>query len=191
MGHCPISRSSGQLPRRAACSCPFSLHPARRLEKNLFLFFLELLSMIPETDGQICFKVPEGGIISKPLPTPPTTGARFLRLCLPVSLAPLSPGASHAAAAAKARSKHPFARQLTNLSSQRVRPKLPPRMRSNAAFLRKNHIYKHDSQTEGGGRMTKELFFDSKALMRKKVSICSTGKRARPFFPKFLRIIFQ
>ena len=73
--------------------------------RTYFYFFLELLSVMPETDGQICFKVPEGSIISKPrIPARahPLLGARLHGLRLRVQFTPSTPGAFQAAAEAKA-----------------------------------------------------------------------------------------
>ena len=127
---------------------------------------------MPETEGQVCFTVPEA---SRTRPTPPAQpslpGQAHPFLATLLQFTPLSPGAfSKAAAAAKVKT-YPFARQLTNASSQRVRPEFTSRMRSNAAVLHKCHIYKRYSQVE------KERRRSHLSSLSVKILACDEGEK--------------
>lgn len=75
------------------------------------------------------------------LPPGPSFGARLRVLRPKVQFTPLSPGAfKTAAAATAAKVRHPFARQVTNISKSQVKVSLKNEVKHYLLFSAKNHI---------------------------------------------------
>ena len=128
-----------QLPPPLTTSLLYSLHPSPYSVGTYFYFSLNYCQRCHKCQRQ------RDSFVLKFLkevscPSPPGTGPPFLGDTRCSSLLCHQGPLKKAAAATAAKLTHPFARQHTNVSSQKVRPKFPSRMRSNTAIFHENHI---------------------------------------------------